>query len=278
MTSLPHLPDPRAQKCGCIGGRSLLLGALVVALMFHAAAGRAQDSAPQLLSTSLPDLQRQAAAGDGKACLQLGLASETGDGLKQDYVQARGWYEKAAAGGVAEAIYRLGHLYQDGLGVPADPFRAEQLFRLAALADVPLAQYNLGAMLVSARGVTRDWVDGLAWLILAARHQVNPEGEQKVRAYLADRPAFIAAAERRAAELGKQIEARRGQKPPWPPPAEDDDDGLPGVSPPRAEKPRIAAPTMEAPAIPPLAPPAIPPPAIPPPAVPPPEPANPTAK
>ena len=236
---------------------SLCLGALVVSLTMTA--GRAQDAAPQLLSSSVPALQKKAAAGDARACLQLGLACETGDGLPQDYARAREWYEKAAAGGAAEAIYRLGHLEQEGLGQPADPFLAHRLYRLAAFADVPLAQYNLGAMLVSARGVSRDDVDGLAWLILAARHGVNPDGERKVRAHLADRPQFIAAAEKRATELSAQIAARRGQKPPWPPPA-DDDDALPGTTPPRAERPKIEAPKMEAPAFQPVPPPAIAPP------------------
>jgi len=236
----------------------LCLGALVVSLTMTA--GRAQDAVPQLVSRSVPALQKAAAAGDAHACLQLGLASETGDGLPQDYARAREWYEKAAAGGVAEAIYRLGHLDQEGLGQAADPLLAYRLYRLAALADFPLAQYNLGAMLVSARGVTRDDVDGLAWLILAARHGVNPDGERKVRAHLADRPQFITAAERRATELAAQIAARRGQKPPWPPPADDADDALPGTTPPRVERPKIAAPKMEAPVIQPVPPPAIAPP------------------
>jgi hypothetical protein len=232
---------------------------------------RAQEEPPQLLSItggksepggdSLPGLQKKAAAGNPRACLQLGVIFETGDGVKQDYVQARRWYEAAAAGGAAEAIYRLGRFYQEGFGVDPDPVRAYQLYRLAALADVPLAQYNLGAMLVSARGVPRDDVDGFAWLILAAHHQVAPEGEQRVRAHLADRPQFIAAAESRAAELRKAIEARRGTKPPWPPPADDSDLPAAGVSTPPREKPRFDAPKMEPPKIQPA--PAISPPVLP---------------
>jgi TPR repeat protein len=115
-------------------------------------------------------------------------------------------------------------------------------------------------MLVSARGVPRDFVDGLAWLILAARHGVAPEGEQRVRAHLAGRPQDIAAAERRAQELRQQIEARRGTKPPWPPPDIAPGPQPPAISMPPVDKPKFTRPTMEPPKITPAPPFALPPP------------------
>ena len=259
MTRFPaRLPSRRARLC--------LLPALLVLAPPARPAPAPADELPQLVSTNagdaaahrrpLPELQQAAAAGDAEACYQLGYRYERGDGVKQDYPAAQKWYDQAAAGGVAVAIYRLGKLAQDGLGTTADPVRAFDLYRAAAFAGVPLAQYNLGAMLVSARGVVRDYVEGLAWLILATRNRVEADGEQRVRARLAGQPATIAAAEKRADELGRQVAARRGTKPPWPLPSHDTlvPDG------PAVEKPRIEAPKVEPPKFepPPLAPPALP--------------------
>lgn len=221
--------------------------------------GQPKDEAPKMLPTTggkigigpktLPQLQKLAATGDPNACLQLGLRHETGDGVAQDYLQAKTEYEQAAAGGVALAIYRLGRFYQNGFGVVSDAAMAGELYRLAAMADVPLAQYNLGAMLVSAHGVKRDYVEGLAWLILASRNQIEADGEQQARAHLAGQPQVIAAAERRAAELRKEIDARHGTKPSWPPPAVDSVPPVPERSVPTPEKPRIEAPQIERPKI-----------------------------
>ena len=249
----------------------LCLGVLAVQFVLTVTAlVHARDEAPTLISTTggesgaarqpVADLQQAATAGDPQACLQLGLRYETGDGVKQDYPRARALYAQAAAGGVAVAIYRLGKFAQDGLGTDADLVRAYQLYRLAALAGVPLAQYNLGAMLVSARGVDRDYVEGLAWLIVATRNQAGGDGEKRVRARLAGQPQAIAAAEKRAAELDKEIAARRGTKPPWPPP--ETDTLVPTAAAPRPtpEKPAIEPPQVEPPKFepPPLQPPALP--------------------
>ncbi len=221
--------------------------------------GQPRDEAPKLISTTggkgetapktLKELQKLAGAGDPDACLQLGLRYETGDGVAQDYLQAKAEYEQAAAGGVALAIYRLGRFYQNGTGVASDAAMAGELYRLAALADVPLAQYNLGAMLVSGRGVKRDNVEGLAWLILASRNQIEADGEQRTRAHLAGQPLMIAAAEKRAAGLRTEIDSRRGTKPAWPPPTASSIPPVPDRVVPAPEKPRIEAPQIERPKI-----------------------------
>lgn len=233
----------------------------------------AQDDALKLLSTTggngrqswknLAELQKAAAEGNPEACLQLGLGYETGAEMKQDYAQARMLYERAAAGGVADAIYRLGKLHQDGRGVESDPVQARDLYRVAALANVPLAQYNLGAMLVSARGGKRDYVEGLAWLILASRNHLEAEGERQVREHLAKQPAIIAAAERRAEELSREVAVRKGAKPPWPPPDSESSLSRPSALLPPVEKPVVPPPKIEPPKIdlppPPVFPPAAPP-------------------
>lgn len=233
--------------------------AIVLALLLApmpAIGAESPDAPPVLLSTTggkagpqwndLAQLQKAADTGNPRACLQLGMCYETGENVNQDYVQARMLYEKAAAGGAADAIYRLGKLHQDGLGVEPDPSQAHDLYREAALAGVPLAQYNLGAMLVSARGVERDYVEGLAWLILASRNHLETDGEQRVRAHLAGQSQIIAAAEKRAEELGKEVAARHGIKSAWPLPASESSLPMP---PSTMVKPVVPRPTLEPPKI-----------------------------
>jgi TPR repeat protein len=55
-----------------------------------------------------------------KAQFNLGLLYENGQGVPQDYLQARQWYAKAAALGCADAQSRLGRLYKFRHGVPQD--------------------------------------------------------------------------------------------------------------------------------------------------------------
>jgi TPR repeat protein len=85
--------------------------------------------------------------------------------------------------------------------VPQDYARGFGCYAEAAKRGMPEAQHNVGAMLVSARGVKRDYVEGLAWIILAGKSGADSGAEAKVRARLAHRPADIAAAEARAAVL-----------------------------------------------------------------------------
>ena len=237
--------------------------ALAMAVMLWtpvaAAPSTPPDEAPKLISTTggkgsvatakLPELQKLAAAGNPRACLLLGVRYETGDGVKQDYEQARKLYEQAAAGGVAEGTYRLGKFFQDGLGVEANPYRARDLYQQAAMAGFPLAQYNLGAMLAGAHGVGRDYVEGLAWLIIARRNKFDADGERRLRAFLADRPETIAAAELRAEELRQQIDVARGLKLPKPTPAVESALVPFSPSPPPMEKMQFETPKMELPKI-----------------------------
>jgi len=127
------------------------------------------------------------------------------------------------------------------------------------LANVPLAQYNLGAMLVSARGGHREYSEGLAWLILASRNHVEADGERRVRDQLSSQSQVIAAAEQRANELSREVAARQGTKPPWPPP--DSSRQPAAVTPvvkPVLPPPAIAPPKIDLPPPPVFSPPAIP--------------------
>ena len=73
-------------------------------------------------------LKKDAEAGNAEAQFELGLMHHEGQGVPQDYAEARRWYEKAAAQGHAEAQCGLGVLYDQGLGVQEDNKAAKELF------------------------------------------------------------------------------------------------------------------------------------------------------
>lgn len=181
---------------------SLWLGCAAVAL----ASSTGSDAAPQLISTgpkwkNLEQLRRYAAQGDAQACFELGDRLLNGDGVAVDASAAREWLEKAARLGVADAMFRLGKLHNDGVGGPKNLELALDYYAQAARGGIPEAQHNIGAMLVSGHGVKRDYVEGLAWLIVAAKNGAVSDAVARTRERLAKRPADIAAADKRAAEL-----------------------------------------------------------------------------
>ncbi len=202
------------------------------------------DAPPQLISTkgggqkwtSLEQLKQFAAKGEPAACFELAERSLEGDVVPRDVPAAAALFEQAAKGGVANGWFRLGKIYHDGLAGAPDYGRALDCFTTAAKAGGVEAQHNIGAMLVSARGVKRDYVEGLAWLIVAKKSGAPSDAETQVRVRIAKRPTDIAAAETRAKEISADLPHAtvRAAFPnrPVPPPAP-------------AEKPAIAAPLID---------------------------------
>ncbi|GAB1489653.1 hypothetical protein MASR2M8_21060 [Opitutaceae bacterium] len=155
------------------------------------------------------EMKRMAEVGDAEACLEMGILVENGGENPPDYTEARLWYERAASKGMIEAEFRLGKLVSEGLGGSQNQETAFKHYMKAAEGGLALAQYNVGAMLASGRGTPRNYVEGLAWVIVASRDlSVDPEGEKRLREHLARRPADIAAAEKRAGELTAMLAER----------------------------------------------------------------------
>ena len=144
--------------------------------------------------------EKAAAQGDADAQAGLGLLYSKGDGVPQDYVQARQWYEKAAAQGKAIAQVSLGILDAYGYGAPKDYQQAVRWFRLAADQGDALAQMKLGGMSERGEGLPQDVVQAYKWYTLA---ETNGGEESDVpRRLLAKRmtPAQIAEAQQLARE------------------------------------------------------------------------------
>lgn len=150
---------------------------------------------------NLEQLKQFAERGDPQACFELAERKLYGDGVPPDIKQAVLLMEKAGQGGIPNAWFRLGKIYHDGLTGARDYGRTLDYYTRAARAGVPEAQHNIGAMLVSGRGVKRDVIEGLAWLIVATKSGAVSEAEIQVRDRLARRPADLKAAEARAGDL-----------------------------------------------------------------------------
>ena len=171
------------------------------------------DALPVLVSkdggkpkwTTVEQLKQFAAKGDPQACFELADRYSTGDGVPANINQAAALFEQAAKGGVVNGWFRLGKIYHDGLTSAPDYGRAWDYYTVAARANVLEAQHNIGAILVGAHGVKRDYVEGLAWLIVATKAGDISDAETQVRARLAKRPADIQAAETRARELAADL-------------------------------------------------------------------------
>jgi TPR repeat protein len=98
----------------------------------------------------------------------LGVAYEQGLGLKQDYQQAKTWYEKAAGQGNADAQFYLGSLYASGKVTPAPDYQqAKTWYEKAAGQGQSGAQVNLGVMYAMGNSVPKDYTEAYKWFSLA---------------------------------------------------------------------------------------------------------------
>jgi len=197
-------------RCATSACPLLFLSVLLPLVAFPAKSTKEPvDSPPVLISkdggkpkwSNEEQLKRYAAKGDPQACFELAELILYGDESKRDLKQVVRLLEQAGSGGISNAWFRLGKIYHDGLTGAPDYGRALDYYTRAARARVAEAQHNIGAMLVSGRGVKRDYVEGLAWLIVATKAGAVSQAEIQVRDRLAKRPAEIKAAETRAGEL-----------------------------------------------------------------------------
>ncbi len=95
-----------------------------------------------------------------------------------DYATALKEWRPLAEQGDAAAQFNLGLMYYDGQGVPQDFREARRWFQRSADQGYEKAQLNLGAMYGSGKGLRRpDYVQAYVWLSLCAA-----AGDQKCSA------------------------------------------------------------------------------------------------
>ncbi|HSL03552.1 MAG TPA: tetratricopeptide repeat protein [Nitrospiraceae bacterium] len=145
-------------------------------------------------------LRKSAEQGNATAQNRLGLLYNQGQGLPQDPMLAKQWFEKAAEQGDAGAQVNLGTLFLLGQGALESDQMALFWFRRAAEQQEPLAFAKLGFMYERGRGVPQDFIQAHMWYTLSAA-----QGEKRAlasRDTLAKQmtPAQVAAAQQLARE------------------------------------------------------------------------------
>lgn len=190
--------------------------------------------------STVDELRQAAEDGNAMACFQYAQLLEVGDQVPRDEHAAFEYYQKAAFLNHPEALFQVGKIYHDGLLDQTVNRKAGfEYYEKAAYAGSAEATYNVGAMLVSGRGVKRDYVEGLAWLMLAAERGADPGSVDQVKNRLQRYPDRIERAEDRL----EQIKSRLAEGPPNP---DAPIEVAPSLAPPRTglAKPEIGAPTL----------------------------------
>jgi TPR repeat protein len=109
-----------------------------------------------------------AAAGSSKSKGELGYLYEKGLGVPRDIAVAHQWYEKAAAEGDAWSMAKLAFLYEKGTGVPQDYALARQWYEKAAAAGDAWSMGGLADFYEKGKGVPQDQVQARQWFEKAA--------------------------------------------------------------------------------------------------------------
>ncbi|WP_342642309.1 tetratricopeptide repeat protein [Rhodoligotrophos ferricapiens] len=112
-----------------------------------------------------------ASRGNDVAQCALGIAYETGNGVKRDLRRAAELYQQSAKSGNVDAQYRLGRLLEVGdERLPADPAFAVSMYQTAARYGQIEAQYRLGYALQHGIGIEKDAGQAVIWYRRAAEH------------------------------------------------------------------------------------------------------------
>jgi len=99
---------------------------------------------------------RAAEGGDGTAMKDLGVMFATGDGVPNDYDEARRWFEKAAAAGNDDSMVHLAVLHANGWGVPRGYAEARRWLEKSADLGNDGALFRLGELYRKGLGVSPD--------------------------------------------------------------------------------------------------------------------------
>ena len=89
----------------------------------------------------------------------------------ENYVVARGWFEKAAALGNAEAMMGMSWMYGNGRGVPKDQTEALRWRRMSAENGNTDAMWLIGRAYEEGESVPQDYAEAMRWFRKAAGSQ-----------------------------------------------------------------------------------------------------------
>lgn len=153
-------------------------------------------------------LERAADRNAPGAAAALGQVLLVGKLVPADPIRALAVLEPAARAGSADAAHLLAELYTKGEHVARDDAKAFAYNLQAAKGGSLQAMFNTGALYANGRGTERDYTAALTWLTVAKHYKLDQGAEKRIRAQLEKTaPAQIPLAEKRAAELQREIEA-----------------------------------------------------------------------
>ncbi|KAK8837474.1 hypothetical protein M9Y10_036471 [Tritrichomonas musculus] len=102
-------------------------------------------------------LNRSSAGGNMNSSYLLGLLYENGEGVKQDFEQAKKCYEKSSEQGNSHGYNRIGFCYKNGLGTETDYLKAVEYYRKGSDLGNKFSINNLGFCYGQGRGVKQDY-------------------------------------------------------------------------------------------------------------------------
>jgi TPR repeat protein len=114
----------------------------------------------------------KAVHGDVGAQFWLGVAYESGRGIKQDFAEAIKWLGKAAKQGNPDAEVLLGQMCEDAEGLPQDYVKAAEWYRLACenrpdRGGTGQGCNNLGLLYLDGKGVKRNTIEAYMYFKIA---------------------------------------------------------------------------------------------------------------
>lgn len=145
----------------------LLAGSLAIYIQGSNTPTQIQQQTAQ--EHDLDTVKSAAAGGNSRAQAELGRRYLFGQGVPQDYAQARKLIEKAAKDGVAEAYFLLGMMYDGGEGVRQDYVEAFQWLKKAAEQGHLQSQAMVGMMYQQGEGVQKNDAQARYWYEKAAQ-------------------------------------------------------------------------------------------------------------
>ncbi|KAJ5725352.1 Tetratricopeptide-like helical [Penicillium malachiteum] len=101
-----------------------------------------------------------------KAAGHIGMMYLRGEGVKQDFAHAYGWFKRGIVNADPLCQYHMGLMYLHGLHVAEDAYRASSYFKGAAEQDLPAAETRLGVLFLD----QGDVATATRYFDLAARH------------------------------------------------------------------------------------------------------------
>jgi len=132
-----------------------------------------QSRSPEDAAAGLALLRNSATNGFVPAMLNLGLLSQGGVYVRQDYSEAFHWFSETADKNNPEGLLQLGKCHHYGLGTTRNLAKAAECYRRAAELTNYVAMKSLGYLLMNGLGVQKDTDAAKRWFMRAAKEGNN---------------------------------------------------------------------------------------------------------